>query len=442
MVIKVLKNTVTCLVFAIPLVFNVANAQIHDGLSLVEEIKPKIQQINTEELQAIAAKDDGTVYIDIRTPGEVDAQGGAMDFSRVFNIERGWLEYQVPERVTDKDTPIIVFCGTGQRSPFATHTLMSMGYTNVKNYKEGFIHWRNAGLAIKGDDSPDSMLYRLPKKVTSGVWSAIGATAPPTYYNSGHNNNLSFIITKKGVVVVNAGENYLLAKALHDEIKKLTDQKVKYVILENGQGHAMLGSNYWQEQGAKIVAHIETAEEIESHGSRILAAIKRGRRDKTSGTVVVAPDITFETNYIIELGGELIEVIRLGVAHSPGDVVVWLPNKKLVISGDVAFHQRLLPVMEDTDTDGWIETWDKFLALKAEIVIPGHGEPTNYAQVTKYTRDYLQYMRDEIGSIIDDGGELDEAYNVDQSKYSHLDTYFELSRQNAGRMYREMEFEF
>ena len=60
----------------------------------------------------------------------------------------------------------------------------------------------------------------------------------------------------------------------------------------------------------------------------------------------------------------------------------------------------------------------------------------------KYTHDYLQFMRDQIAEIIDAGGELQEAYNIDQSEYSHLDTFFELSRQNAGRMYREMEFEF
>jgi hypothetical protein len=92
--------------------------------------------------------------------------------------------------------------------------------------------------------APDSVLYKYPQKVTKNVYSAIGETAPPTYENSGHNNNLSFIITNHGVVVVNAGANYLLAKALHNEIKKLTHKPVKYVILENAQGHAMLGSNY------------------------------------------------------------------------------------------------------------------------------------------------------------------------------------------------------
>ena len=390
----------------------------------------------------IAKQDNGTIYIDVRSPGEIDAQGGTLSFSRTYNIERGWLEYRTPERIPNKNTPIVVFCGTGQRSPFATKKLMDMGYTNVKNFADGFISWRNAGLPLEADDTPNSILYRAPQEVIEGVWSAIGFTGPPDYFNSGHNNNLSFIITKKGVVVVNSGNSYLLAKALHTQIKTITDQPVKYVVLENAQGHAMLGSNYWQEQGAQIVAHHHTAKEMYAHGEHALATAKRVQRDKITGTKLVVPDIVFEKKYVIELGGQKIEVVDLGPSHSPGDIVVWLPQKKLVISGDVAFHERLLPIFEHTDTDGWIKTWDAFLALGATTVIPGHGGPTDYAPVTKYTHGYLQYMRSEVGKILDNGGELQDAYNIDQSKYSHLDTFFELARQNAGRIYREMEFEF
>ena len=55
------------------------------------------------------------------------------------------------------------------------------------------------------DKAPDSMLYDKPQQVIEGVWSAIGATAPSRYENSGHNNNLSFVITSDGVLVVNDG---------------------------------------------------------------------------------------------------------------------------------------------------------------------------------------------------------------------------------------------
>ena len=299
--------------------------------------------------------------------------------------------------------------------------------------------WASEDIA---DQYPGSVLYQKPVEVIPGVWSAIGATAPPTYENSGHNNNLSFIVTGDGVVVVNGGAAYALAKALHNEIKAITDQPVKLVIDENGQGHAMLGNSYWAELGVPIVAHVDAAHEFEEYGAQILAGMERYNRDKSEGTFIALPTMTFEDEHIVEMGDFRIEVLHLGPAHSPGDVSVWLPDQSLVIAGDMAFHERLLPIFEDTITIDWLESWDtRFEALNATYVIPGHGHPTNMAQVRRYTRDYLIYLREQIGMHLEAGGDLADAYYVDQSPYTHLDTFEELATKNAGRVYEQMEFE-
>jgi glyoxylase-like metal-dependent hydrolase (beta-lactamase superfamily II) len=198
------------------------------------------------------------------------------------------------------------------------------------------------------------------------VFSAIGATAPPTYENSGHNNNLSFIVTGEGVVVINGGGAYVLAEALHQEIKARTDQPVVLVVNENGQGHAMLGNSYWAEQGVPIIAHEDAAAEFEDRGFRILEAMQALNKEKAAGTYLQGPTETFSDEYIVELGDYRIEVRYLGPSHSSGDVVVWLPHQELVIAGDIAFHERMLPLFEDTNTLDWLDTWDtEFEALKA-----------------------------------------------------------------------------
>ena len=292
------------------------------------------------------------------------------------------------------------------------------------------------------DQYPASALYSKPVEVIPGVWSAIGATAPPTYENTGHNNNLSFIVTGEGVVVVNGGAAYVLAKALHDEIKAITDEPVVLVFNENGQGHAMLGNGYWAEQGVPIVAHADAAAEFEDTGGQVLAQMQRYNRDKAEGTVLTGPTETFEDSYVVELGDFRIEALHLGPAHSPGDISIWLPNQSLVIAGDMAFHERMLPLFQDTITADWIETWDtKFEPLGATYVIPGHGHPTNMAQVRRYTRDYLIYLRERIREHIDAGGDLAGSYYVDQSPYARLDTFEELATKNAGRVFEEMEWE-
>ena len=116
--------------------------------------------------------------------------------------------------------------------------------------------------------------------------------------------------------------------------------------------------------------------------------MKRYNRDKAEGTFVAPPTLTFEDKYIVEMGDFRIEVLHLGPAHSPGDTQVWLPNQSLVIAGDMAFHERMLPIFEDTIVYDWIETWDTYFeTLGATYVIPGHGHPTNMDQVRRYTRD-------------------------------------------------------
>ena len=229
---------------------------------------------------------------------------------------------------------------------------------------------------------------------------------------------------------------------MHDEIKAITDQPVILVINENGQGHAMLGNSYWIDQGVPILAHEDAIEEFEENGPQILNRMIGYNRDKADGTRLVLPTISFVDKYIINLGNLSIEVLYLGPAHSPGDISVWIPSEKLVIAGDMAFHERLLPIFSETNTKEWINTWEnKFEKLNAIYVIPGHGHPTNMEQVRRYTRDYLVYLREKIGSFLENGGELKDAYYVDQTPFSHLHTFDELATRNAGRVYEEMEFE-
>lgn len=292
------------------------------------------------------------------------------------------------------------------------------------------------------DKYPQSVLYDKPYEVVPNVYSAIGATAPPTYENAGHNNNLSFLVTGDGVVVINGGANYKLAEALHTEIRAVTDQPVKLVINENGQGHAMLGNSYWAEQGVEILAHEDAAHEFEEYGAQILEGMKRYAQENWEGTTLVQPTRTFSDKEVIEMGDMHIEVLHSGPAHGPGDTQVWLPELDIMIAGDIAFNGRMTPIFVETCTSCWIETWETaFAPLAPGLVIPGHGQPTTMAQVEKDTIGYLKHLRGVVGEHLDNGGTLDDAYYVDQEAYRYLDTYEELATKNAGQVYAEMEFE-
>ena len=408
----------------------------------IDEVRASIPNINTAELKAALAKDENIFLIDVRTVRETNIIGGTIKAKRNIIMPRGWLEFRIEAAIKDKSAPIVVYCGTNRRSPLAVQTLIRMGYTNVRNYADGYPSWLKAGLPITTRDAaPNSFLYSKPIKISERVWTSIGETSPSTYQNTGHNNNLSFVIGDDAVMVFNGGGSFLLASDLHKEIKKITDKPVKYLVYENGQGHASLGGSYWKQLGVEIIAHEDAAHEISEHKARILASAQARLKDKFFGTTMIAPDVTFTDKKVLDLGGIKVVLQTLGPAHSPGDIMAWLPKQKIVIAGDLAFHQRMLPVFDDTQTGEWIKTWGKFEALGAKIVIPGHGSPTDMATVTKYTKDYLVYMRGKIAKIIENGGELGDAYKIDQSAYEHLDTYEFLYLRNAARIFQGMEFE-
>lgn len=400
-----------------------------------------IVNISTDALKNQLDRNANMVLIDVRTADEI-AQTGHINRGQNVNIPRGWLEFRIADYAASKNTEIVVYCGKNLRSPKAAQTLMDMGYVNVRNYNEGYFAWEKAGNSVQiSDIEPDNILYRKPIKVAKNIYSAIGATQPPTYQNSNHNNNLSFIITTQGVLLFNAGGSYLLAQALDNEIKKITDQKVKVVVLENAQSHAMLGANYWQERGATIIAHTEASKVIKEDFEEIYQGTLSIQKDKLIGTKPVLIDKTFNDKMVLKMGNTLIELLYLGDSHSPDDIQLWLPKQKILISGDSAFNERLLPIFDHTDISAWIKTWDKLEALEPILIIPGHGHPTDLATVTKFTKDYLVYMRAQMRQVLERDGNLFDAYKIDQSAYRDWDTYRQLHQRNAGRIFQQMEFE-
>ena len=198
-----------------------------------------------------------------------------------------------------------------------------------------------------------------------------------------------------------------------------------------------------QAQGATIIAHQEALEEIDQQGLDGLENLAGILKERADGTELVAPDKTFEDQMTLNLGGLEVQLIRFGPAHSAGDISVYVPQNNVLIAGDIAFHQRMLPVFPETDTAAWLETWNSAFAplAKGKVIVPGHGAPTDFATVDEFTRGYLVYLRGKVAELLDEGGSLEEAYKIDQSAYRQLDTFEQLAAKNAGRVFEAMEFE-
>jgi len=124
-------------------------AGVPTGFQLQAEAEKSTQKITTTELKTMLDEELDMVLIDIRTAAEIQNMDGKIDAPQNIHIPRGWLEFRVQRIALSKETPIVVYCGGGLRSPLAAKTLQDMGYSNVKNYSQGFFGWKKAGLPVK-----------------------------------------------------------------------------------------------------------------------------------------------------------------------------------------------------------------------------------------------------------------------------------------------------
>ena len=107
---------------------------------LLSRAKSSITEVDTNEAQRRIAA-GGVVVLDVREPDEYEQ--GAL--AGVLHIPRGHLEAQIEGRITDKSTPVIVYCAGGVRSAFAAQTLAELGYTDVVSMDGGFGRWKDEG---------------------------------------------------------------------------------------------------------------------------------------------------------------------------------------------------------------------------------------------------------------------------------------------------------
>ena len=109
--------------------------------------------------------------------------------------------------------------------------------------------------------------------VAPGVYAFIGDTGMRTAANEDMNANTGFIVTGAGVVVVDSGSTYQVAKRIHAAIQSVTNEPVKYVINTGGQDHRWLGNSYFKELGVPIIAQRKAAADMQERGAMLIEGL-------------------------------------------------------------------------------------------------------------------------------------------------------------------------
>lgn len=279
--------------------------------------------------------------------------------------------------------------------------------------------------------------------VAPGVYAFIGEKVGRTYANEGLNANIGLVVTPAGALLIDSGASFKGAQQIHAAVQQVTDQPVKWVINTGGQDHRWLGNGYFIGQGAEVIAHADAKADLLARGGDHLAALKPELKDKLDGTVPTLPTRWLSgQDEPLNLGGMAIEVKHRRGAHTPGDLMVWLPQQRVVFSGDIVYVDRLLGVIPVSHTGRWLDSFAALEALKPARIVPGHGGVCELPKAQAQTRDYLQALRTHMKQAVENGDDIGAAIKgFDAKPWMGLLNAAELHPGNASRTYLELERE-
>ena len=278
--------------------------------------------------------------------------------------------------------------------------------------------------------------------VADGVYAYIGDLEGRSYDNEGLNANIGLVVTSAGAVLIDSGSTYQVAAKIEAAAKKVTSQPIQWVINTGGQDHRWLGNGYFAAKGAQTIAHQNAQADMTARASAHLQGLQvlKERLDGTVPTLpmrwLTAPDTR------LELGGTVLELKHRQGGHTPGDTLVWLPQKNLLFSGDVVYVERTLGLIEVSNSKDWLASFAVIDELQPKTIVPGHGRVTNLATARAHTRDLLLALRAHMKKAVDDGVDISAAVkSFDAKPFAHLKHAEVWLPQLANRTYLELERE-
>ncbi|MGE5343420.1 MAG: MBL fold metallo-hydrolase [Candidatus Omnitrophota bacterium] len=269
--------------------------------------------------------------------------------------------------------------------------------------------------------------------------------------------NVTCLVTGEGVLVIDSGTNPVEGRWIVERIKEKTDKPIKYVVLthyhfDHSAGlmgfpkdvtvlaHANCYQNISKYNEARRVSLVEKVlpgqiqgirQELETLKKQNSPDIKENETKLENLTRqleafqkanVVLPSVTFEQQLVLRLGGEKIECIYPGPTHTNGSICVYVPDKKLLVTGDMVFN-GFIPYIDwkaGSNTRNWIDQLGKLSQWNIETVIPGHGEPVGKAVLDEQKR-FLSDLRASVTEAIGKGLTLDQMKtSIKLANYSHL----------------------
>jgi glyoxylase-like metal-dependent hydrolase (beta-lactamase superfamily II) len=193
-------------------------------------------------------------------------------------------------------------------------------------------------------------------------------------YTAEGDPNTGIIIGDDAVMVIDTQATPVMAQDVIRRIREVTDKPIKYVVMSHYHAVRVLGASAYQAQ--HIIASQDTRDLIVERGAQDMKSeIERFPRLFQAVETIPGltwPTITFKGEMTLWLGSLEVKLMQVGRGHTKGDTIAWLPQQKILFSGDLVEFDAT-PYAGDAYFSDWPQTLDNLAAMNPVALVPGRG---------------------------------------------------------------------
>jgi len=276
-----------------------------------------------------------------------------------------------------------------------------------------------------------------PVRVAQNSYCFFGLPENINKQNAGNIANSCFVKTKEGFVVIDSGPTYDYASQAYEQMQKIAKLPVKYVIITHDHDDHWQGNSFYKSKGALLIGprtyEQNVVAKMQTRMERILGKELYGK------TKIVPLDTIVDDNLTLTVGESTFKIKQLTkIAHTKGDLVVYLKEESVLFVGDLVFNGRL-PSLRDGSILGSLEALKKIDAYHAKVIVGGHGKKID-VNATVALKTYLSQMKKEILKAQNNDIGMEEINKkVTMPNFMKYKLYNVLHKRNVLDAYKELE---
>jgi glyoxylase-like metal-dependent hydrolase (beta-lactamase superfamily II) len=302
------------------------------------------------------------------------------------------------------------------------------------------------------------------QELAPGIWAAIRQDP----FELPQEGNSVFVVTAQGVVVFDAGGSPAMGEAIVAKVRSITNQPITHVIISHWHGDHMRGlqaiqtafppvqivahpysrdfvvatQDRWLKRRVSMVPNIRKAvgnalsKNQDLSGRALIEPEKVWLQNgltitdqldrENNRTTYVIPNATFEDHMTLYLGGKEIRFLHPGNAHTAGDIIMWLPQDKIVATGDIVTGP--IPLMPSAYTNDYVGVLRKIKDLGFETLVPGHGPLEHDSKYIDLLAETIQTVSTQMKALVAQGLSQENAvakidFSSVEKRFTHGDPF-------------------